>query len=488
MKPQIGQSKLAILKHAPTAHRKRRPIDLRRRQGDTHPDNDLNNHSGAGQGYSIRSNDGNDILRRTAGHGHHLGHGPAALLRRQTTRHKSFMELDLPSMKALRREPSMMELDPPNTLFMPAPTPSHFIPGPWAFFQAAEAQREQRQVQIEFLTRLQELRVRDEQLFIQLMGGFAKECPVQFGQLAGLMKEMEMEMEMGVNPGTQADFFRFQQHQQQYQQQQQQYFHNQNQNQFQGNQIENLWRKMSGSREQTGTKTGLLALAQMFGNQVQTDSRHGDQFQRQQHFNGRDNGGGRGGRGRGGRGGQGGQGGYNNGREKDPRFDNFGGNNGGNNGRVGANAGNVPQLRRGKTFQQQQQAMKQLTAYQRHLYQQVRQMHEQRQQGLQGSGVSTGESTPMAFELMQYAAMLAGDGNTNAIPPVLTNMPSPAGSFGPSTPQSPNSPMGFSGLMSQFQQQQTQQQDSLEAAAMNIQLNMGSSRRSRYKPPPLRSH
>ncbi|KAG0316370.1 hypothetical protein BGZ99_006939, partial [Dissophora globulifera] len=40
----------------------------------------------------------------------------------------------------------------------------------------------------------------------------------------------------------------------------------------------------------------------------------------------------------------------------------------------------------------------------------------------------------------------------------------------------------------QQQQQQQQQQDPLDLAAINMQLNMGSSRRSRYKPPPVRTH
>ncbi|KAF9400748.1 hypothetical protein BGX21_003598, partial [Mortierella sp. AD011] len=269
MKPQFGKSKLTILKHAPTVHRKRRPIELRHKQENG---NDLNMSAGVGHGG--RNIDSVSVLHRTAGPVHGHSHGPPSLLRRQTTRHKSFMQLDLPSMRALRREPSMMELDPPMTLFTPAPTPSQFIPGPWAFFQAAEAQREQRQAQMEFLTRIQELRVRDEQLFVRMMASFAKECPVQFGQLTGFMRRMEMEMEMGVGPhmGSATPLALQQQlYQQQYQQQYQQYFF---QNQSQRQPVGDLCASQVNSREYNGTKLGLLALAQEFGNQVQVKFNH----------------------------------------------------------------------------------------------------------------------------------------------------------------------------------------------------------------------
>ncbi|KAG0358623.1 hypothetical protein BC939DRAFT_435692 [Gamsiella multidivaricata] len=456
MKPQIGQSKLSILKHAPTVHRKRRPIELRQKHSTLTRSAETPSSSSAGHA------DTPGILRRT-GPGH-----PPSLLRRQTTRQRSFMDLDLPSLRALRREPSMMELDPPSTLFAPTPSPSHFTPGPWAFFQAAEAQREQRRAQMEFLTRLQELRVRDEQTFVQLMAGFARECPVQFGQLTGFMKRMEIEMEMSQQQPQQHSFF--QPHQQQHQQQRQQ--------------VNDVWARMVNSREYNGTKVGLLALAQAYGGQIQSHSGHPHEHfqQQQQHQNA-----GRGGRG-GGRGGRG-------------RGNNHGGRGTGRDSGAGAMNGqqarlpNVPSLRRGKTFQQQQQALQQLTAYQRHLYQQVQQLHQQKQ-GWQGSGLNSNVTIPMAHELMQYAAMLAGDGNTNAIPPLLTSMPSPTSSIA-SSPASPISPLGLGSLMAQRQQQQQQQQvylqqqqqqDPLQLAAMNMQLNMGSSRRSRYKPPPVRTH
>ncbi|KAF9207544.1 hypothetical protein BGZ49_000215 [Haplosporangium sp. Z 27] len=483
MKPQFGQSKLSILKHAPSVHRKRRPVELHRKQED--PSRSSYSNPSTGVEYGGRKN---DALHRTAAPAHGRHPNPPSLLRRQTTRHKSFMQLDLPSMQALRREPSMMELDPPATLFAPAPTPSHFMPGPWAFFQAAEAQREQQQAQMQFLTRLQELRLRDEQLFVQLMAGFAKECPVQFGQLAGFMKKMEMEMEMGAGSLHQQQ----QQQKQQYQQNQQQqlsFFQNQHYNQSYGQHGNDLWNSLMSTQEHIGSKVGLLALAQAFGNQVTVESNHGGQFRRQQQSNGR----GRDNR-RGGRGGRGGHGrGETNSHSNNNN--NFGGGNAaGNNSRFGnggSGAGNVPSLRRGKTFQQQQQAMKQLTAYQRHLYQQVQQMHGQKQQGWQGSGPNSGQSTPMAYELMQYAAMLAGEGNTSTIPPLLLNVSSPTSSLSSASPVSPISPLGYNNLMThlqQHQQQQQQQQNPSEMAAMNIQLNMGSSRRSRYKPPPLRSH
>ncbi|KAI1321312.1 hypothetical protein EDD11_006649 [Mortierella claussenii] len=524
MKPQLGQSKLAILKHAPSVHRKRRPIELRRKQSDL--SSSVISVAGSGPGFgSNNSGSGSGrlhnmaILRRTVtpgglhAHGHAHGHGqghPPSLLRRQTTRQKSFMELDtLPSIRALRREPSMMELDPPLTLFAPVPQPSQFMPGPWAFFQAAEAQREQKQAQIEFLTRLQELRVRDEQLFVRLMGGFARECPIQFAQLTGFMKHMEMEMEQGAN-GDGTSFFGQQQLFQQHSQRREDGF-------LGKTSANNLW------EQQSGTKMGLLALAQAFGNQVDARSSHRDQFQRQQRlqqqqqqqFQGRGRHHGKGGRGNG-------RFANNNNHRGGAAHNN---NNNNNNNNHSSRAPAVPSLRRGKTFQQQQHAMQQLTAYQRHLYQQVQQMHQQKQHGWHGSSSSPSPpldprspgSIPMAHELMQYAAMLANDGSTNAIPPLLSsNLSSPSSSLNSSNSASPISPGGFGSLMAQMQQheqqyqqyqqqqgfygtqrnmqqqqqqyQQQQQQDPLELAAMNMQMNMGSSRRSRYKPPPLRSH
>ncbi|KAF9914795.1 hypothetical protein BX616_007548 [Lobosporangium transversale] len=462
MKPKIGQSKLAILKHAPSVHRKRRPIDLHNKQ-DNAPLSEPNLNSGFGTRFGRNSSDSNvALLRRTATPKHGHGHShPPPFLRRQITRQKSFMELDsLPSMRALRREPSMMELDPPPTLFAPAPQPSNFMPGPWAFFQAAEAQREQRQAQLEFLTRLQELRVRDEQTFVRLMSGFAKECPIQFAQLTGFMKRMEMEMEMDVTPPSPFDT------------------HYHQQQQISGG----LGSRATNSWGQHGTKMSLLALAQAFGNQIDAGLTHRDQFQRDQkeqlrqqqkscghgnqNWNGK---------------------GIRNG---------YSGNNKSNN--RGNGAPNVPSLRRGKTFQQHQHALQQLTAYQRHLYEQIRQMHQQRQ-GDPSITFNSSESVPMAYELMQYAAMLANNGNPSTLPPLFTNISSPMSTLSSPGLTSPISPIGVRSLLAQMQHHGQQQQgglhqgqmqhpDPLELTALNVQMNMGSSRRSRYKPPPLRSH
>ncbi|KAG9319999.1 hypothetical protein KVV02_001538 [Mortierella alpina] len=476
MKPQLGQSKLAILKHAPNAHRKRRPIDLRGKQSTS---------SGLGRyGTSCTSSDSSQLAtlsgtsgggvggaRRTAASGH-----PPSLLRRQTTRNKSFMDIDLPSMKMLRREPSIMELDPPQTLFNPAPNPSHFLPGPWAFFQAAEAQREQRQAQVEFLTRLQELRLRDEQQFVRVMAGFARDCPGQFSQLTGFMKQMEVEM------ATAGENSYWTQQQQQRQQQQQQQYGN--------------WNRTMTHREQKGAKSSLLELAQLFGNKVNHANSYPQQHQKQHHqqqqygyqqgsFAGQDAQ--RGGDRRGSRGGR-------------PR-----GGSQGNFGNAGAMAGQqrqppVPALRRGKTFQQQQQAIQQLTAYQRHLYQQVQQMHQQGQSphGWQAPGhpnsLTSPVATPMAYELMQYAAMAAmaerGGNHNSPVPPLLSGLSSPTSSQY-SGPGSPLSPVGLDGLMGQLQQPGQGSQEQFELAAMNMHMNMnsqGSSRRSRFKPPPVRTH
>ncbi|KAG0028883.1 hypothetical protein BGZ82_008223, partial [Podila clonocystis] len=180
MKPQLGKSQLAIFKHAPSVRRKYRP------SGGMGAHSNSNSNLNAASSTPATPGRGGIGVSRTGA----PGFKPPSLLRRQSTRHKSFMELDLPSMRALRREPSLMELDPPSTLFAPAPTPANFLPGPWAFFQAAEAQREQRQEQVEFLAKLQELRLRDEQLFVNVMSGFAREYPAQFSQLTGFMKQM----------------------------------------------------------------------------------------------------------------------------------------------------------------------------------------------------------------------------------------------------------------------------------------------------------
>ncbi|KAF9959911.1 hypothetical protein BGZ70_008735 [Mortierella alpina] len=445
MKPQLGQSKLAILKHAPNAHRKRRPIDLRGRQSASSGTGlfGQSNSSDNSQLAALSGTSGGGVggARRTTASGH-----PPSLLRRQTTRNKSFMDIDLPSMKMLRREPSIMELDPPQTLFNPTPNPSHFLPGPWAFFQAAGAQREQRQAQVEFLTRLQELRLRDEQQFVRVMAGFARDCPVQFSQLTGFMKQMEVEM------ATAGENSYFTQHQQQQQQQRQQ------QQQQRGN-----WNRTMAHREHKGTKSSLLELAQLFGNKVnhansfhpqnQTQYHQQQQQQQQQQY----------GYQQGSLAGQGGQ------RSGDRRGSRGGRSRGGSSGMFGkasAMAGQqrqppVPALRRGKTFQQQQQAMQQLTAYQRHLYQQVQQMHQQGQSphGWQAPGhpnsLTSPVSTPMAHELMQYAAMAAvaeRNGHHNSpVPSLLSGLSSPTSSQF-SGPGSPLSPVGLGGLMGQQQQ------------------------------------
>jgi hypothetical protein len=306
---------------------------------------------------------------------------------------------------------------------------------------------------------------------------------------------MEMEMEI---------------QQQQQQQQQQMYFqqHPQHHPQFNLFPQQQLHSKKMNGRDHNVSKTGLLNLAQVFGNQVyhsqfqrqQQQQHQQQQQQQQQYFQGFDQRNGRQSRGRGrsGRGGR--EGGFGHGA-----------------GGSVPNGGNlhptVPSLRRGKTFQQQQQALQQLTAYQRHLYEQVQQMHRQKQQQAWprsplGQDV-TGASIPMAHELMQYAAMLTGEGNMNAIPPLLVGSASPTSSIN-SGPVTPISPVGLGDLMVQLQHQQhpgvyqhpqlqlqqqqlqqqqhLQQKDPLELAAINMQLNMGSSRRSRYKPPPLRMH
>ncbi|GJJ75172.1 hypothetical protein EMPS_07530 [Entomortierella parvispora] len=543
MKPQLGHSKLSILKHAPSVHRKRRPVELRGKQGSsTESPSNATPVPGGGLTSTTASDHrpgGLSTLRRTLSrssgafgggsinhvhHHHHHQGGPPSLLRRQTTaRHKSFMEVDLPSMRVLRREPTMMELDPPATLFAPAPTPSHFQPGPWAFFQAAEAQREQRQSQIEFLTKLQELRVRDEQLFVQLMAGFAKECPVQFTQLTGFMKRMEMEMAA--------------------EEQQQQHTHQLQQQQHHLQLQQDAWMRMMSAREDRGTKTGLMSLAQTFGKSIQSvGTSHRDQFfsdqQQQQRQLWQQQ-----------------QQGHQHGQnlllqqQLHNQFHSTGGQIGagtskpgrpggaqrrhttGGGGAATAQARPVPQLRRGKTFQQQQQALQQLTSYQRQLYQQVQQTHlqqqhlqqQQQQQGWPGNNfgstngvplVTSPTSIPLAHELMQYAAMQSL-GNSGSLPPFLLGnqggvpslstspLTSPAlnghhgsNSLSPVTP--PLGGFSFGGIgagdpqhLQQHLQQKRNSIDPLELAAQNMQMNLnsqGSSRRSRYKPPPLRTH
>ncbi|KAF8942798.1 hypothetical protein BGZ47_006120 [Haplosporangium gracile] len=545
MKPQLGQPKLAILKHAPTVYRKRRPVDLRNRHGSLLG-------LGLNPDYSTKptAQPPGGPLHHTYNNNH--GHNrPPALLRRQTTTnrgHKSFMDIDLPSIRALRREPSMMELDPPTTLFAPTPSPAHFVPGPWAFFQAAEAQRMQRQAQMEFLTRLQELRARDEQCFVQLMAGFAKECPVQFAQLMGFMRRMENELAFAAAQEEQNNqnnsFFKtgaggpFQQGQQQ-----RRYSHT-------GvGASQDYWGRVQEHRESRGTKMGLLELAQHFGNQVQARSSHGEQFhrdQQQQHLQqlrqqyggtsqsidrraslgsigtgggagGVVNGGGKGGR-------------HGHGRNGRP---------GGVNGQ--SRSASMPVLRRGKTFQQQQQAMQQLTAYQRQLYQHVQQAYQQQQQQQQqqhlgyqsplgngiGGFVTSPVAIPLTHELMEYAAMTAAMSTGPASPtrssssvnnlPALTNSlsssppsslsSSSASSLSSTGSRSPLSPPNYTSLMGQFQQPPSlslQQQaiglggqsyfflnqDPLALAAINVHMNMnsqGSSRRQRYKPAPVRT-
>ncbi|KAG0196491.1 hypothetical protein BGX28_010049 [Mortierella sp. GBA30] len=472
MKPQLGKSQLAILKHAPRVYHKRRPVELRRKQSTLSAQDSSDNRIAVAV-LSGTSGGGVGGARRTAtGNANHLH--PPSLLRRQTTRNKSFMEIDLPSMRMLRREHSMMELDPPQTLFTPVPNPSHFLPGPWAFFQAAEAQREQRQAQLEFLTRLQELRVRDEQQFVQVMAAFARDCPVQFSQLTGFMKQMEEEMALAGGGNVFA------------------------QQRLQGSD------GMMGTRDNRGTKSALLELAHLFGNQVERPgSRPHHQQQEQAQFRHQQFMGGYEGQRAGARGARGGH------RGGKSRGDGSGNSNGTNN--VFGNPGMlynqqqrqppVPSLRRGKTFHQQQQARQQLTAYQRHLYQQVQQMHQQQQnphQWQQNSvnfnSATSPVSTPMAHELMQYAALVAiAERNSNAsspVPQLLNGLPSPASSLS-SGPGSPLSPLGFGNLMGQVQHQLPTPQDQFELAAMNMHLNMnsqGSSRRSRYKPSPVRTH
>ncbi|KAG0197539.1 hypothetical protein BGX33_000521, partial [Mortierella sp. NVP41] len=517
--------KLAILKHAPTVYRKRRPVDLRNRH------RSLLGISDYPTSTAITTSATTATLHQL----HHAHHAhPPALLRRQTTanRHKSFMDIDLPSIRALRREPSMMELDPPMTLFAPTPSPSHFLPGPWAFFQAAEAQRQQRQSQMEFLTRLQELRARDEQVFVQLMAGFAKECPVQFTQLTGFMKRMEDELSAAaVQEDQQYPFKGGAFHQQQQQQQQRRY------------QSQDWWGRVQEHRESRGTKMGLLELAHLFGNQIRSGASHDEDFHRQQQqlqeqqlrqqfgpnysqqqqqqlFDRRAShggigttssvGGGATGSGKGGRHGRNGRPGGVNGQSR---------------------SASMPALRRGKTFQQQQQAMQQLTAYQRQLYQHVHQTYQQQQQqqqlGLQGHmgggsigiGIGVGGgggfvispvSIPLTHELMQFAALISGSGNDNRInnnisannlPALISSIssPSPASSM---SPASPLSPPGYSSLMGQYQtspqlqpvvglgHSQYFQQDPLEQAAINMHMNfnsLGSSRRQRNKPNPVRT-
>ncbi|KAF9116843.1 hypothetical protein BGW39_002570, partial [Mortierella sp. 14UC] len=497
-------SKLAILKHAPAVYRKRRPVDLRNRHGSLLG---LSNDHSTTATATAAAAAGVPGVQHHNNHNNH--HGPPPLLRRQSTAqrglHKSFMEIDLPSIRALRREPSMMELDPPTTLFAPPPQPAHFLPGPWAFFQAAEAQRAQRQAQMEFLTKLQELRARDEQCFVNLMSGFARECPVQFGQLTGFMRRMENELAMAAaqeqqeenrnNPFGNANNL-FQQHQQQ--QKQRRLSHGAGAGQ-------DWWGRVQEHRESRGTKMGLMELAQLFGNQVQARSSHGEQFQREQQqrhlqqlrqqygrsssqsFDRRASHGAlgttaQGGNGAGGKGGRHGR----------------GGRPGGINGNGQGRSASMPVLRRGKTFQQQQQAMQQLTAYQRQLYQHVQQTYQQQQQqqsgfqsmlgggggnggvdGVGGGFVTSPISIPLTHELMEYAAMTA------ALSPT-----------GPASPTS-NSTVGLGQLQSQSyffqaqqQQQFQQQQDPLELAAINMHMNMnsqGSSRRQRYKPTPVRT-
>ncbi|KAG0057884.1 hypothetical protein BGZ90_005267 [Linnemannia elongata] len=558
MKPQLGQSKLSFLKHAPTVYRKRRPIDLRNRHGT------LLGLGGLSNDYSTfpttAQPPGTSPLHHIHtqnNHGHHnLTHSrPPPLLRRQSTTtrgHKSFMDIDLPSIRALRREPSMMELDPPTTLFAPTPSPAHFLPGPWAFFQAAEAQRAQRQAQMEFLTRLQELRARDEQCFVQLMAGFAKECPVQFAQLTGFMRRMENELAFAAaqeeQQNNQNSFLKnagiggpFQQGQQR------RYSHT-------GvSASQDYWGRVQEHRESRGTKMGLLELAQLFGNQVQARSSHGEQFhrdQQQQHLQQlRQQYGGsslqlidrRASLGTIGLGG--GAGGVGNGK---------GGRHGGRNGRPGgingqSRSASMPVLRRGKTFQQQQQAMQQLTAYQRQLYQHVQQIYQHQQQQQQqhlgyqnslGNGsvgcVTSPIAIPLTHELMEYAAMTAAmstgpaspthssnSSSVNNLPALINSLSSsPSSSLSSSFASppssagsgSPLSPPNYTSLVGQFQQQQQQQcpplslqqqavslggqsyffetQDPLELAAINMHINMnsqGSSRRQRYKPTPVRT-
>ncbi|KAF9125648.1 hypothetical protein BGX30_000377 [Mortierella sp. GBA39] len=333
---------------------------------------------------------------------------------------------------------------------------------------------------MEFLTRLQELRARDEQCFVQLMAGFAKECPVQFAQLTEFMRRMENELASAAaqeeqqnsqnsflkNVGAGGPF------QQGHQQQQRRYSHT-------GvGASQDYWGRVQEHRESRGTKMGLLELAQLFGNQVQARSSHGERFhrdQQQQHLQQlRQQYGGsssqlidrRASLGTIGIGGGAGGGGAGNGK---------GSRHGGRNGRPGgvngqSRSASMPVLRRGKSFQQQQQAMQQLTAYQRQLYQHVQQAYQQQQQQQQqhlgyqsslGNGsvgfVTSPIAIPLTHELMEYAAMTAAMSTAVGL-----------------------------GEQSYF----FQNQDPLELAAINMHMNMnsqGSSRRQRYKPTPVRT-
>ncbi|KAF9409040.1 hypothetical protein BGZ94_002108 [Podila epigama] len=510
MKPQLAKSQLAILKHAPSIHRKYRPSSgnqssfTNNSHSSTNHDHALALQRGGGGGGG-GAGAGIGVSRAGA-----TGFKPPSLLRRQSTRHKSFMDLDLPSMRPLRREPSMMELDPPSTLFAPAPIPSHFLPGPWAFFQAAEAQREQRQAQIEFLAKLQGLRLRDEQLFVNVMSGFAREYPVQFNQLTGLMRQMEIEMALGVDDKNlqqveQRQLFQQQQQQQQLQYEQQLYQHDPltwlKSMMVAGNTGKPFGKSstlVGGRNDLKGTISGVLALAQTFGNQIygspglpppqqlflqqqqeqqrqleqqywrQTGGRHPNHSNNHQDQ--------RGGRGRGN------EGGRHRGRGRGQQHNN---NNHQGNGHFSSRP--PPNLKRGKSFQQQQQTLQQLSAYQRQLYQQVQQMHSHTggHQG-RGRGGGLGGSVPMAHELMQYTAMAAlaertGNGHLQ---------PGHTPQLGPSSPNSspgslsPLSPVGFGVAFGQPQpSMHTSQAQQLELA-MHFNLNsQGSSRRSKYKPP-----
>ncbi|KAF9974508.1 hypothetical protein BGZ73_002066 [Actinomortierella ambigua] len=337
MKPNSKKS-IDILKHAPRAHRIFRPLgDARRRQGV--PNEQLLAPAAGAHGLMARPQ---------------LARARTPQLLRRSTR-QSFMELELPSIRALRSQPSMMELDPPETLFHPAPQSTQYT-GPWAFFQAAEAQREQKQLQMEYLTRLQELRLRDETLFVKTMADFARDFPVQFAQLTKFMHELEAEKEA-------------EKHKQQLQ-------------------------------TELASRDSVLALAEYFGQGVQRDNKVGlmneklelqhqeiQQQQRQMHMQQllhsltgantsqhimqpTHSGISKGGRGRdrdrGGRGGRGG--------------------------------GVVPALRRGKTFQQQQQILQQITA-------QLQQ--QQQQQRIANPLQSAPQQGLSSHELMQYIAFAA---------------------------------------------------------------------------------
>ncbi|KAG0270438.1 hypothetical protein DFQ27_006650 [Actinomortierella ambigua] len=352
MKPNLKKS-TDILKHAPRAHRIFRPLgDARRRQGAPNEQAAMP----AGQAYG-------SIARPQ------LARARTPQLLRRSTR-QSYMELELPSIRALRSQPSMMELDPPETLFHPTPQTTQYT-GPWAFFQAAEAQREQRQLQMEYLTRLQELRLRDEALFVKTMADFAREFPVQFAQLTKFMHELEAEKEaakrkqelqtelasrdsvlalaeyfgQGVRRDNKVDLMneKLELQQQQIQQQQRQLH------------MQQLIHSLTG-----GADTPLQALQPSHGGVSK---------------------GGRGGRDRdrGGRGGRNGRGG--------------GGGGGG---------GAMPALRRGKTFQQQQQILQQITSQ----LQQQQQQQQQQQRMVNPLQPPTQQSLS-SHELMQYIAFAA---------------------------------------------------------------------------------